>query len=111
MQTNYESQYSEEGFWDKVKAYAKVAGAKVLEPALKMYYASQDTDTPAWAKTTIYGALGYFILPLDVIPDLMPAIGYSDDFGVLAAAAVAVASSVKPEHTEKAKKVLAEWLG
>jgi uncharacterized membrane protein YkvA (DUF1232 family) len=54
--------------------------------------------------------LGYFILPLDVIPDLMPAIGYSDDLGVLAAAVVAVASSIKPEHTEKAKKVLAEWL-
>lgn len=54
-----------------------------MEPALKMYYAATDADTPTWAKTTIYGALGYFISPIDVIPGITPLVGYTDDVGVL----------------------------
>ena len=84
--TDYSTQYSDDGFWGKVKAYAKVAGKGVLEPALKMYYSATDPDTPRWAKTTIYGALGYFISPIDAIPDLLPVLGYTDDLGVLVAA-------------------------
>ncbi len=105
----YEKKYSESGFWNKVKKYAKVAGKSVLEPALKMYHASRDSDTPIWAKTTIIGALGYFISPLDLIPDIAPVVGYSDDLGVLTAALAAVASHIKEEHTQKAKETLAQW--
>lgn len=105
------SQYSENAFWEKVKAYAKVAGKGALEPALKMYYAAMDSDTPAWAKTTIIGALGYFISPIDVIPDLLPGVGYTDDVGVLIAAAAAVAAHIKAEHIEHAKTTLKQWFG
>ncbi|UJS23682.1 YkvA family protein [Thiothrix winogradskyi] len=102
-------QYSDEGFWGKVKNYAKAAGERVLEPALKLYYAANDGDTPAWAKTTIFGALGYFIFPIDVIPDIAPVVGYTDDLGVLAAAIAATAVHIKNEHTEKAKAILTQW--
>ena len=59
--------YSDDSFWEKVKGFAKTAGESVLEPALKMYYAASDPDTPVWAKAAIYAALGYFISPVDVL--------------------------------------------
>lgn len=108
---NFGAAYSDSGFWDKVKVHAKAVGKGVLEPALKMYYAGTDSDTPVWAKTTIFGALGYFISPIDGIPDLLPAVGYSDDLGVLVAAAAVVAAHIKPEHVQRAKETLQDWFG
>jgi uncharacterized membrane protein YkvA (DUF1232 family) len=105
----FSSAYSDDGFWDKTKKYAKVAGEGVLEPALKMYYAALDAETPVWAKTTIFAALGYFISPVDAIPDIVPAVGYSDDLGVLAAALAATAMHIKDEHVRKAKETLSKW--
>lgn len=105
----YEEAYSEDDFWSKVKNYAKVAGESVLEPALKMYYAAMDSDTPVWAKGIIFAALGYFISPIDAIPDITPVIGYTDDLGVLVAALAAVASHIKEEHTAKARETLKQW--
>jgi uncharacterized membrane protein YkvA (DUF1232 family) len=108
--TDYTAHYSDAGFWGKVKGYAKTAGRAVMLPALKMYYSATDPDTPRWAKATIYGALGYFISPLDAIPDLLPVVGYSDDLGILVAAMAAVAAYIKDEHTVKAQATLSQWL-
>lgn len=105
----FEKDYTEESFWDKVKKYARVAGEGVLEPALQMYYAAQDRDTPTWAKSTMYGALGYFISTIDAIPDITPVVGYSDDLGVLVAALAAVASHIKEEHKQKSKETIKRW--
>lgn len=105
----YSTEYSENGFWEKVKNYARVAGEGVLEPALKMYHSALDSDTPAWAKATIVASLGYFISPVDAIPDLVPIVGYSDDLGVLVAAVAAVAAHIKDEHSMKAKETLSQW--
>jgi uncharacterized membrane protein YkvA (DUF1232 family) len=109
--TKYAAQYSENGFWDKARNYAKVAGESVLEPALKMYYSATDKDTPTWAKAAIYGALGYFISPIDAIPDLAPLVGFTDDLGVLLAAAATVAVYIKDEHVQKARATLQQWFG
>nr|WP_298412054.1 YkvA family protein [uncultured Halomonas sp.] len=105
------SRYSDEAFWDKVSRYARKAGKTTLEPGLKLYYSAQDPDTPVWAKTTIYGALGYFIFPLDTIPDVTPFVGYTDDVSVLVGALAVVAAHVKKEHTSKARAVLKRWFG
>lgn len=105
----FENEFSDEGFWSKARKYARTAGESVLEPALKMYYAAQDPDTPTWARTTVYGALGYFITPIDAIPDISPFVGYSDDLGVLVAATAAIAAYIKQEHADKAKAKLTEW--
>ncbi len=110
-ETKFEKEYSDESFWGKVKKYAKVAGKNVLEPALKLYYALQDRDTPVWAKTVIVGALGYFISPIDAIPDITPVVGYSDDLGVLIAAVATVGAYIKKEHTQRAKDTLRQWFG
>ena len=105
----FAAEFSESRFWGKVKNYAKSAGEGVLEPALKMYYAASDSDTPAWAKTVMIGALGYFISPVDAIPDVAPIIGYTDDLGVLAAAFAATAANIKDVHVAKAKETLTRW--
>lgn len=105
----FKTPYSDSTFWDKVKGHAKSAGEEVLTPALKMYYAALDSDTPAWAKTTIYSALGYFILPIDAVPDLVPAVGYADDLSLLAGAFAIVAAHIKDKHVKEAKATLARW--
>jgi uncharacterized membrane protein YkvA (DUF1232 family) len=109
--TDFKAHYTDSRFWDKVKGVAKVAGKTALEPALKMYYSATDKDTPLWAKTAIYGALGYLISPIDAIPDMVPVLGYTDDIGVLLAAAATVAAYIKQEHVQKAQDTLRQWFG
>jgi len=105
----YSKEYSEVGFWGKVKKFAKVAGKEVIERALQLYYAAQRTDTPVWAKGVIYGALGYFIFPADAIPDPTPVVGYADDLGVLAAALATVAMYINQEVKDEAKEKMKDW--
>ena len=103
--------YSRNGFWNKLRNFARTAGREVVEHALSLYYTAQAPETPAWAKTVIYGTLGYFILPIDAIPDLIPGVGFSDDLGALVAALATVGIHVTPEIKERAKKKAAEWFG
>lgn len=107
----YAAEYSEEKFWDKVKKNALKAGAELMEKALSMYEALKDEDTPAWAKTTIIGALGYFISPIDAIPDITPVVGFADDLGAVTIAFATVLAYVKEEHIRKARETMAKWFG
>ena len=109
--SKYSKEYSESNFWDKVKNYATKAGGKVIYNALKLYFALQSTDTPGWAKTVILGALGYFIAPIDLIPDVIPAGGYVDDAGVIAVALLTVATCITPKIKEEAKAKMSDWFG
>ena len=108
--TQYGQEYSDERFWRKIGQFAARAGTSLMTNALTLYYTLQDKDTPKWAKTVIIGALGYFILPMDAIPDFIPAGGLTDDFGALAAALGMVAMHVKPEHKEKALAIWKKWV-
>lgn len=103
--------YSDESFWDKVSRFAKKAGREVVEKALWLHYAAQHKDTPVWAKTTIYGALAYFILPTDAIPDFLPGVGFTDDLGALVAAVTTVAIYITPEVKERATNQILTWFG
>ncbi len=109
--SKYESEFSENNFWDKVVNFAKAAGKEVIEKALWLYYAAQNPNTPTWAKVTIYGALGYFISPLDAIPDITPFVGYSDDLGVLALAVATVATYITEEVKNQATQKMKDWFG
>lgn len=108
---SFSDQYEEKFFWDKIKSYAKAAGKDVIEKALVLYYCLHDDETPAWVKPVIVGALGYFIMPLDAIPDLIPGLGYGDDLGVLVYAFAVVAIHIKSGHKEKAKEQVKVWFG
>lgn len=103
--------YSEDGLWDKVKSVAKNAGIKVIYLALVLYYTATADSTPAGKKGIIYGALGYFILPIDLIPDAIPVVGFSDDLAALIACVAAVATCITPEIKQQAKDKLRDWFG
>ena len=87
--TKYASNYNEGDLFSTIKKYANQIGGEVVYKALQLFYVLQKRDIPLKAKATIIGALGYLILPIDLIPDFIPLLGFTDD-----AAAIAVALSV-----------------
>lgn len=105
----YQKFFSENKLWQKLSGYARVVGVKVTYTVLLLFYAYKRKETPAWAKTIILGALGYFVSPIDAIPDLSPIIGYTDDFGVLSFGLVTIAAYVNDEVKAKAKAQLGKW--
>ncbi len=109
MSESYSEEYSESGFWDKASKVLKAAGEQTLLLALKLYFSARDPDTPTWAKTTIYSALGYFICTMDAIPDLTPILGFSDDLGALTVAMATVAVYIKEAHVQKANEKMQDW--
>jgi len=108
---NYTGYYSRTGFWNKVLYSAKKAGWQVIEKALWLYYAAEKPETPAWAKATIYAALGYLICPMDAIPDMTPVIGYVDDLGVLTGAVFTVSLYIDDAVKARAAKKMKQWFG
>ena len=103
--------YSEDSFLNKIRRFALAAGREVVEKAFWLYYAARAPQTPQWARNVIYGALAYFILPVDAIPDLLPVVGYADDLGALAAAVGMVALYVTDEVKEQARTRMRELFG
>ena len=93
-------------FWRKLKRVA--AHIPFAEELLAAYYCAFDRDTPLPVKATLVGALAYFILPVDAIPDVLPVIGFTDDAAVLATAIKLVASHIRPAHREAARSTLAK---
>lgn len=104
-----ERKFSVESFWNKVKSAAKKAGHSVIYASLLLFYVLQRKDVPKRAKATIIGALAYFITPIDVIPDFVAGLGYTDDLGALTAALVQVTMYIDEDVKEKARVKLVEW--
>jgi uncharacterized membrane protein YkvA (DUF1232 family) len=91
-------------FWRKLKRVAALI--PFTEDLLAAYYCAFDKETPFSAKATLIAAIGYFILPIDAIPDVLPVIGFTDDAAVLAAAIKIVANNIRPVHREAARNAL-----
>ena len=101
----------EQGFWQKLRGFAKIAGKEVIEKALILLYTAQRPETPLWAKTVIYSALAYFILPTDIVPDFVPVTGYADDLATLVTALGAVSMCITPDVKNMAKQKVNDWFG
>lgn len=91
-------------FWRKTRRVA--ARIPFAEDLLAAYYCAFDRDTPLRVKATLVGAIAYFILPVDAIPDVLPVIGFTDDAAVLATAIKLVASHIAPAHRDAARNAL-----
>ncbi len=100
-----------EKFWGKLAKFAKKAGASVVYAVLLLYFTLKKPDVPVKEKTTIIGALGYFILPVDLIPDMAVGIGFTDDLGALGIVLIQVAMYIDEDTKQKAKQKLADWFG
>jgi uncharacterized membrane protein YkvA (DUF1232 family) len=72
------------------------------------YFCALDPATPHRVRAVLLGALAYFILPFDAVPDLLAGIGFSDDVTVLVAAIAMVRSHITPAHREAARRALSE---
>jgi uncharacterized membrane protein YkvA (DUF1232 family) len=91
-------------FWRKLRTLA--LRLPFAEDLLAAYYCAFDRQTPAHVKAALVGAVAYFVLPADVIPDVLPVIGYTDDAAMLAAAIRLVAAHITPDHREAARRKL-----
>jgi len=107
----YRKHYSDKSFWGKLKRYSKVAGMKVVYPALLLQYLMKSDDVSLKAKLILSAALGYFILPVDFIPDFAPLIGFADDLGVLLLILRQMAVHITPEIRKNAREHLSKWFG
>lgn len=108
---DYEKHYSEEGLMNKLVYKGKNIGTKLIYNVLILYYITQSPDVSKEDKLLIYGGLGYFILPIDLIPDFIPVFGYMDDMSVLTYIIYKVFSLITPEIQEQAKKKIHDWFG
>jgi uncharacterized membrane protein YkvA (DUF1232 family) len=91
-------------FWRKLKRLA--ANLPFAQDLLTAHYCAFDRQTPLHVKAALLGALAYFVLPDDLIPDSIPGLGFTDDAAVLAAAMKLFSSHIKPEHREAAGRAL-----
>jgi len=101
--------FTQDGFWKKLAKQAKKAGYKVIETALGVYYITIDDATPLKIKAIGAGALGYFISPIDLVPDALPVVGYSDDLTVLVGALVILAPYFTDNIRQKVRATMKSW--
>lgn len=94
----------EQGFWPKIRR--SLGKVPFVEDALSAYYCAVDRQTPVYVKATLMTALAYFVVPTDLLPDVVAAFGYTDDATVLALAVNAVAPHIKDGHRDSARSFL-----
>ncbi len=107
----YQKKYDERGFWNFVKKTGKAVGEPILRRALELYYAMTRQDMPIHVKLEIMGALAYLVMPLDLIPDFIPVVGWTDDAAALAFAYTNAQAYIDDLVKEEADKKLKEIFG
>jgi uncharacterized membrane protein YkvA (DUF1232 family) len=108
MDTIRRSMRDEESVLRNAWRKARALGSQLpfAEDVIAAYFCVMDDATPRRVKLVLLGALAYFVMPFDLIPDFLPLLGYTDDAAVMAAAFAAVASSITDEHRKKAREVV-----
>ena len=105
----YTDDFSDGKFWDKIKEVAKKIGLKTTSYALILYYVLQKKEVPFKDKMLITGCLGYFILPIDLIPDFIPIAGYTDDVAGMIFAIRKCMDYVDDEIKQNVSNKLVSW--
>lgn len=107
----YEGHYDEAKLGNKLARVARKAGSKLVYAVLLLYYVLKSPQVSRSDKGKIYGALGYFILPLDILPDFIPLAGYTDDLSAVIWALHIVWKNITPEVKAQAAAKTREWIG
>src|SRR3977135_915043 len=103
-----EKAYVRRGFWAKAR---RVAAARPFAEDLDgAFFCAFDRETPRHVQAALIGALAYFVLPFDIIPDMMPLLGFTDDAAWLAQALRMVATHIRPEHRAAAREAIGRGL-
>ncbi|MBR5913425.1 MAG: DUF1232 domain-containing protein [Selenomonadaceae bacterium] len=107
----YSKNYSQKGFFDKVTSTIKKVGLTLIYKALQLYYVTENPKCPTKIKAAIFAALGYFISPIDMLPDFMPVVGYSDDAAGIALALTIAHMYIDDTVRQKAQGKLKSLFG
>lgn len=107
----YGNNYSEDGLWSKITGNVKTVGAKLLYEVLQLFYVAQNPNVPMKIRAAMVAPLGYFISPVDLIPDLVPIAGYTDDTAVIAMAIAFAHAYITDDIRQKAKNKLRALFG
>jgi len=102
--------YSEKKFLKKAKSEGKGLGFKALSAATTLYAALKSDQMSRSNKLIILGALGYFIFPFDIVADILPLVGLSDDAFIIIAALTKVYKSVTDEMKAEGERIAAKIL-
>lgn len=106
----YACAYNPKELFEKIKKFAKKAGMKTIYVVLILYYASFDKSLPTKDRLMVIAAIGYFILPLDFIPDSLPG-GFADDASAALYVVRHIWSNLSEETFQKARVKLNDWFG
>ena len=99
----------ERKFWDKLRKY--IRQVPFVGDLIAAYYCAMDAGTPLHVKAVLFGALAYFIMPIDLVPDVIAWIGFTDDAAVLYAALRTIAPHIKDSHRQQAKAAIDQLAG
>jgi uncharacterized membrane protein YkvA (DUF1232 family) len=94
------------GFWPKLRRFARAL--PFVEDVVAAYYCAMDARTPIAARLALLGALAYFIMPVDAVPDVLVGLGMADDIAVLGAVLRRFGQEIRPEHRDAAREALRE---
>ncbi len=106
---SYKQFFSKEKLFTLLQTKPGKLGSKLLYTTMLLYFAFRRNETPSWAKNIIIGTLGYLVSPIDLIPDLTPVLGYTDDLGMLSFGLVTIASFINKDVREKASAKITGW--
>ena len=107
----YQNNYSEEGLFSKITGCVKKAGLGLIYKALQLFYVAKNPNVPMRIRAAVVAPLGYFISPVDVIPDITPFVGFSDDAMVIAGAIAIAHMFITDEVKQNAKETLRKIFG
>lgn len=99
-----QERYVRKRFWHKVRRTLR--RVPFLDQVIGAYYAAIDPETPRSAQLVLMAALAYFVMPLDVVPDIIAFLGFGDDAAVMLMAVNTLSPHIKPKHMERARAFL-----
>ncbi len=94
----------EQGFWTRVRR--TLGRVPFIEEAVAAYFCALDPETPLQVKAILIGALAYFVVPVDMVPDFIAWLGFTDDAAILAAAIRSIAPAITDDHRARAQEIL-----
>lgn len=106
---NYTQYYEPDKLWKKIEKSAAKIGKQALFQILSLYYLLTSGETPLRVRATIAAALGYFILPTDMVSDFIPVLGFTDDLAFLSYAYTKAQKYLTPDVKKKASALLEKW--
>ena len=109
--SDYAKHYSESDLFKKLKKASGSVGSQVLYYVLMLYFLIADKTIPMKVRLAFVAALGYFILPADLVADFLPVIGYTDDIALLTFVIGNATNYISPEIKEKAETMRAAIIG